>query len=584
MQMDSSAGRPPVRPGLVIRMKTALIFTVVCAAICLCLAEVMPQAQNKSAPAAGQPAQSAAKDQAAKPVERPFLISAPKVFTKLERAPVKFNHDKHTTALEQEGCERCHAKDAKGVFTFSFPKVRNESSAKALMNSFHDECIGCHQKRAAENKKAGPAACGECHRAEKESGRTEYVPVLPEYYDVVKDAYHKDCLACHREPAKSHKEAEALDWQKFYLREKKQQTLSWPKMVSDYQVHDKHYKGLDKKCDPCHYMSPARRQKLAADGKQPTNRDWLLDIDEANSLTDEKAVHARCLNCHLTRKAENKKGGPFVCGVCHSGVERTIKEMAAVPRPLSDQTDKYLIELKEDARAKSVPFNHKSHETNSRSCQECHHKTVRSCGECHTTKPGKEGGGVSLAEAYHKVTSSWSCIGCHETVKKQQSCAGCHARRENGLAESSCNACHTGDLKSLNVAKLPAPKELLPNDTKDEMAIGVMEKSYKPSKMPHLAISRKLTELSNQSTLAGYFHRDETTICAGCHHHAPVQKKIKAMQCGVCHMNRQQPEGATPTLLGAYHQQCLGCHKQMVQTEKKLPQNCVGCHEEKRKG
>jgi hypothetical protein len=36
-----------------------------------------------------------------------------------------------------------------------------------------------------------------------------------------------------------------------------------------------------------------------------------------------------------------------------------------------------------------------------------------------------------------------------------------------------------------------------------------------------------------------------------------------------------------PTLLGAYHRQCLGCHKAMGGEEKERPQSCTGCHKEK---
>jgi hypothetical protein len=37
-----------------------------------------------------------------------------------------------------------------------------------------------------------------------------------------------------------------------------------------------------------------------------------------------------------------------------------------------------------------------------------------------------------------------------------------------------------------------------------------------------------------------------------------------------------------PALLGAYHQQCLGCHKEMGGAEEEMPQDCAGCHEEKK--
>ena len=37
----------------------------------------------------------------------------------------------------------------------------------------------------------------------------------------------------------------------------------------------------------------------------------------------------------------------------------------------------------------------------------------------------------------------------------------------------------------------------------------------------------------------------------------------------------------TPTLLGAYHQRCLGCHARMDAKGQAMPQTCTGCHEEK---
>ena len=557
-----------------------------CVGVCflLMLAAMCSPAENGSGPTFDQSTQFATTaSDTAKAVDRFIFISIEKDFEKLERAPVRFNHDKHTAALEPEGCDRCHPKDEKGAILSTFPKIRNEKNATALMDSFHDECTGCHQKRAAENKKTGPATCGECHRVEKESKRKQYAPILPEHYNVAKDTYHKDCLACHREPAKS-MEAGALDWKRFYVKERRQTLAAWPKVSFDYLVHGKHEKALEQKCELCHYISPARRQKLAAAGKPPENRDWLMDTDGAIDLTEEKAAHALCINCHLARKVEKRQGGPYYCNGCHTGVERSIKDLSNVLRSQCGQEDRILIQLKEDARAKGVPFDHKSHEANSRSCQDCHHKTLRPCGECHSVKGGKEGGGITLAEAYHEVSSSWSCIGCHETVKKRPACAGCHDRMESGLVPSACDTCHSGSLKSLDIAaKLPVPRTLVPSDSKDEVVISVLEKAYQPSNMPHLVIAKVLTDISNQSTLASYFHRDETTICKGCHHNAPLQAKSMALQCSTCHMNRQQAEGARPTLLGAYHQQCLGCHKQMVQTEKKLPQNCTGCHKEKPK-
>jgi hypothetical protein len=153
---------------------------------------------------------------------------------------------------------------------------------------------------------------------------------------------------------------------------------------------------------------------------------------------------------------------------------------------------------------------------------------------------------------------------------------------KEGLVESSCATCHSGSLESLdNRTKVGVPEELIPDDIKDEMEITILENEYKHSKFTHLEIAKALTNISNDSTLARYFHTDVMTICQGCHHLGPLEKKTNVPLCSSCHTVRKEPQKGTPTLLGAYHQQCLGCHKQMGRTEEEMPQDCAGCHEEK---
>jgi hypothetical protein len=516
-------------------------------------------------------------------VERTIFISIPDAFEDLDRAPVKFYHDKHALALEKEGCEKCHSRDEENKFLFTFPKERDESSRDALMNSYHDGCIGCHQEMTDGGEKTGPLTCGECHVIEESYHKKEYLPIMPEYYEVLRDTYHKDCLACHQDPAKAAEDAGGLDWKSFYVKEQPLLEETWPEVLFDYYIHDKHDKTLEEKCELCHYISPKREKELADEGKEPTCKDWLREIDEEQSLTERETAHPRCINCHLERKdANEEKTGPIYCKDCHTGIERTLEEMADVPRPECEQEEKILIQIEEDARAKGVAFNHKAHQEKTRSCQECHHETLRSCKECHTLTGSDEGDGITLAEAYHEVSSPWSCIGCHETEKQKENCAGCHHLMESGLVESACDTCHTGSLDSLDVAKkLPQPEELFPEDLKDELEINMLENEYKPSPVLHKQIVKKLTDISNENTLASYFHVEETTICAGCHHLGPIEKNQTIAQCSTCHTTRKEPERETPTLLGAYHQQCLGCHKHMGGTEEEMPQDCAGCHKEK---
>jgi len=516
------------------------------------------------------------------PVERPVFISVPEIFEALERAPVLFKHDTHAIELEAEGCEVCHpTRDGKVLFTY--PKERDETSRDALMNAFHDACIGCHNERSAEGKDAGPVTCGECHVIEDSYLAHEYLPILPEYYEPLRDTYHRDCLSCHQDPAKAAEDAGGLDWKRFYVKERQKIEDERPEVFFDYLVHDKHEKALEDKCELCHYISPGLQEKLDREQKEPSCQDWLREIEEGGSLVEEDQAHSRCINCHLERADEKKDAGPVHCKKCHTDIERTVEELADVPRQDCDQEETILIQIEEeDVRMKGVPFSHTAHQADTRGCQDCHHDTLEACKTCHTLTGDEKGDYITLAEAYHEETSAWSCIGCHETEKKKPDCAGCHHIMKTGLNESACDTCHTGTLESLdNATKIAPPAELYPEDMDQEMEISILENEYKPAKLTHEEIVKKLSDISDNSTLARHFHTEKTTICQGCHHLGPVEEKKNPPQCSTCHTARKEPERKVPTLLGAYHQQCLGCHKQMGGTEEEMPQSCSGCHEEK---
>ncbi len=568
-------------------MKTMNKRLLVITSVCMCLmcilawgiADILHSGDNETAPSAETQAPDNASAEEAL-LSRTFFITVPDIFHDLERAPVAFPHDRHTRALQAEGCTECHPRDEKSVL-FTFPKQRDNSDADSLMNAFHDSCIGCHNEQAANGKKSGPVTCGECHRTDYH--KVENLPILPEYYEPLRDTHHRDCLACHRDPEKSAEEAGGLDWKRFYNKQSAVQEAEWPSVLFDYYLHNKHETALDKKCGECHTLTPETEKRLASEGKEPTCRDWLRDIDDENRLSEKEPAHARCINCHLDRKDEEKqKTGPVYCRECHTGLERTAEQMRTVPRQECEQEESILIALEKEARMPGVAFNHKAHQETSRSCQDCHHDTLRGCRECHTREGSEEGDYVTLAEAFHEKTSPWSCIGCHEEEKNKPDCAGCHHVLPRGLAAAACDTCHTGTLESLarkNV--LPEPKALMPDNTDDELEIKLLVDEYELSRFPHTKIAQKLTAISNKSTLASAFHKDTMSICSGCHHVGPLKEKSMAPSCSTCHTMRREPVAGKPALLGAYHQQCLGCHKQMGGTEESMPQKCEGCHEAK---
>ncbi len=234
--------------------------------------------------------------------ERSIFVSVPPQFADLKRAPVLFPHDRHTRALKEEGCSACHPRKD-GAFAFSFPIERKDDSRSGFMKSFHDACIDCHTARAGTGRKAGPVTCGECHSAKAAYHEKEYLPALPQDYGGLRDTYHKECAACHlKSPGHSKKGAGDLDWKSFYVRAQQRIAVATPKVVYDYYIHDKHQKPLEKKCELCHYLPPELKQKLAAEGKEPTGQDWLRQEEPGKSLKQKDPAHLRCLNCHLQRR------------------------------------------------------------------------------------------------------------------------------------------------------------------------------------------------------------------------------------------------------------------------------------------
>jgi hypothetical protein len=101
-----------------------------------------------------------------------------------------------------------------------------------------------------------------------------------------------------------------------------------------------------------------------------------------------------------------------------------------------------------------------------------------------------------------------------------------------------------------------------PTDTPETITLDILSKRYGPVEFSH-----------------GY-HAEMAGDCASCHHHSP---KGYTPACGECH----EPiivyhydavkKGPNVGLKGAYHGQCLGCHKEM----ESGPVGCTDCHEKK---
>ena len=106
------------------------------------------------------------------------------------------------------------------------------------------------------------------------------------------------------------------------------------------------------------------------------------------------------------------------------------------------------------------------------------------------------------------------------------------------------------------------------------MTISVLSDKYEPAVLPHRQIVKRLLDDINDNRIAEYFHGHDDVVCQGCHHNSPIGERPPL--CRNCHGEPfNEADMFKPGLIGAYHQQCLDCHKNM---EIKEPSDCVGCH------
>ena len=453
----------------------------------------------------------------------PIVVTDVAPLNTLEEVPISFYHDKHVRALEEEGCESCHGRNAEGKYLFTYPPGRDETSRRSLMDAYHDSCIGCHDDRLAAGKKSGPVTCGECHVPREGTG--------------------------------------------------------WMQPAGmDYAVHHTHEVAMNQQCDACHHVYNEKEDRLEyAAGEESSCRDCHRDVTTASGASFREAAHFGCVNCHMEGQQRGEKSGPIACEACHGKAEKgPVMVSADIPRPDRGQPETILLSS-DDATMKDVSFNHATHELTTNTCRACHHETLESCDQCHTSRGDPAGGGVTLVDAFHKKTSMRSCVGCHNSMKEDALCAGCHhSMVDASMSEKYCSTCHTGPVEGETVATyMNRPIDLSAILPDDDIIIDVLEDQYGPSTVPHSAIIRNLLDISKGNRLADAFHGDDITICAGCHHYSPPEQAENPPLCRSCHTIDFNPEDlGKPRLIAAYHLQCMGCHQKMgLKTD-----DCTSCH------
>jgi hypothetical protein len=420
------------------------------------------------------------------------------------------------------------------------------------MNTYHNGCIACHGEMNLAKEKTGPTDCDDCH-----SGKEKYL---------------------------SSRQA----------------------MGFDKSLHFAHSQNADNKCEKCHHAYNEDKKELFYDkGKEGTCRYCHEQQTRDNRISMRQASHLGCINCHLNTPVKENVNPPLTCAGCHDPVEQQkIKKRSDIPRMKRNQPDIVLLKpaSKSPTAAEKkntmnfVPFDHKAHEASNDNCRVCHHKSMQTCRECHTLGGSPKGAlgaeAPSLETAMHKADSTRSCQGCHNAGKQDKNCAGCHAPMglARDLQKEACLKCHMVPVEDLTASSTPEEEIslarlalqsthrvtpiYLKDDIPEVVTIQRLSEQYEAVKFPHRQIINALMDRMKDNRLSGFFHNDQEAICQGCHHHSPAADKPP--QCANCHgqqWDRNRP--SMPGILGAYHLQCMGCHKKM-KIEK--PAECIECH------
>jgi hypothetical protein len=484
-----------------------------------------------------------------------IALELPERLGEAEQPVVEFDHASHAAALEKEGCGSCHQAEADGALVFRLERPAAREDREALMNSYHDTCMGCHKQRSTRHLRAGPVTCGDCH-AERAAGRS------------------------------------ARDVMRF-----------------DYSLHGRHSKAFADKCENCHHVFNEEKKALEyKKGAESACADCHGEKDEGKTLSLANASHQDCVNCHLKRAREGEKSGPQACVGCHDASKKQkIEKLAEIPRIERNQPKTVRIDT-EGGKFSTVAFDHTAHEPLTASCSTCHHRTLEACEKCHTLRGSEKSKGVTSEVAYHAVHSEHSCVGCHELHTQDTGCAGCHQKLEPPPAESACSTCHNGpgsppetrspmpeqvamseagsaapppaEMSQTPASAPPvftdvqqAPLPVYTDDFPERVTVGGIAREYKPSILPHGKIVSALDRSVRESKLARRFHGRTEVLCSGCHHQTPVG--VRPPACGSCHADKGHPTVDKPALKVAYHVQCVECHQTMGIDK----QGCTDCHE-----
>ena len=130
--------------------------------------------------------------------------------------------------------------------------------------------------------------------------------------------------------------------------------------------------------------------------------------------------------------------------------------------------------------------------------------------------------------------------------------------QSTGVQAGRCSECHTCSSPTRrNPCLVPCPRSTT-NGGPDVVLMDQLSAQYVPVIFAH-KLHAQMTEISGG--------------CAVCHHFNPSHKMLA---CRECHSTTSPDDLAKPGLKGAYHRQCLNCHREWSHETE-----CAVCHAKK---
>ncbi|MFC1679084.1 sulfate respiration complex hexadecaheme cytochrome HmcA [Elusimicrobiota bacterium] len=368
------------------------------------------------------------------------------------RRGMGFDKSLHYRHIEAEGekCERCHHEYDEGKDELFHAKGEESScrdchGEKAVENReamsvvSHQQCLGCHLEKEAEEAESGPLSCQGCHdplsqlahkRLERvprlkrgqpdvalarpddlKSGGMKTVPFRHRLHEEAEDS----CRVCHHESLRACRECHTVpggeEGDGIMLARAMHDTASSHSCVG---CHDRRKRAAD--CAGCHApMKPEvldKKNCATCHGGPPPDRPGLAKMKDYSAFVPQRVYS------NLSWKRDDVPE------------EIELKLLADEYDPAIFPHRKVIDALRGKIRESELAKTF--HRGEDALCTSCHHASPvgmkpAACGNCH----GKPSEGMHLGMPGLKGAYHLQCMGCHDKMRleKRNDCTSCHKEK-----------------------------------------------------------------------------------------------------------------------------------------------------------